>query len=132
MEVERLSLEMARDSLLSVMTSSTGTDMETMTKGVNSLKHWTWLSEATLVNDSKADPFTDDGLFDGKRGRLNVAVIGLHDGRRRVWRVQQRCCDGTRQVLRRPEHLYVLLESYGWCMTPKMFVAREGGRGRNA
>ena len=46
-------------------TPFTGTDMETMTKGVNPLKHWTWLSKATLVNDSNADPLTRDGLFDG-------------------------------------------------------------------
>ena len=65
MEMERLSREMAKVSLPFARTPFTGTDMETMTKGVNPLKHWTWLSKATLVNDSNADPFTRDGLFDG-------------------------------------------------------------------
>ena len=96
-EAERLSLEMAR--LSSICEDIVhGVGEETMTNGVNAHKQWTWLSEATLVYDSKADPFTADDLFDRIRWRLNVVVIEFtSDGD--FLEVPQRCSDGTRQVL---------------------------------
>ena len=50
-------------------------DIETMTKGFNTLNHWSWLSEATLVNDSKIDLFTTDDLFNNTKCMQNTALI---------------------------------------------------------
>ena len=45
----------------SLSRSFSGKDLETMTKGVDSLKHWTDKARATIVYDSKVDRFTSEG-----------------------------------------------------------------------
>ena len=108
-EVVRLSREMAKVSLPFVRTSFTGKELEIMTKGVNALKHWTRLSEATLVYDSKADEFTDDGLFDKVKGKPNIALIGFTTDGDVFGGFYSLCCDEARQVLLGPEHLCFLV-----------------------
>ena len=77
MEMRQLSRETAKVSLPFVKTSFTGKELETMTRGVNTFKQWTWLSEATIVFDSTVDEFTDDGLFDKVKGKPNIAFVGF-------------------------------------------------------
>ena len=52
-------------------------DVETMVSGGNALKQWTRNAHATMVDDSRVDPFTRDRHFAKVRGRPNVAVVGV-------------------------------------------------------
>ena len=117
---------MARVSLPFVKTSFTGKELETMTRGVNALKHWTWLSEATLVYDSKTDPYTADGLFDRIRGVQNVALIGFTTDGDVFGGFYSKAVTGQEEYSNDPSIFAFSFESHGRCMAPQRFV-RYGG-----
>ena len=108
-----------------MVSSFTWFDKETTTKGINEHKQLTWLSEATFVNDSKADPSTAYGLFDRARRTLKVAFSGFMtygDVFGGFFSVAV-----TEQIKRffDPNMIIFSFESHGRCMTPQRFVARE-------
>lgn len=74
--MERLTREMARVSLPFLRTSFKGMELETMTKGVNTLKQWTGKANANIIFDSTVDEVTGDGLFNKTKGRQNIALVG--------------------------------------------------------
>ena len=88
--------------------TETNVEEPTVQLPINALKEWTGKARATVIFDSTIDEFTRDGLFDNVKAKPNIAIVGFTtDGD--VFGVLQRCSDGTRKILRRPEYFCVLL-----------------------
>ena len=103
-----------------------GKDLEIMTKGVEALKKWTGKTKATIVYDSKKDPFTADGLFEKVRGRPNIALVGfttdgdVFGGFYRM-SITEQCWEFH------DRNMFIFsFESHGRCMTPQRFDVKEG------
>ena len=43
----------------------------------STLKEWTGKETASVIYDSKVDPFTHDGIFNAVKGKPNIAVVGF-------------------------------------------------------
>ena len=89
------------------------------------LTEWAGKTSATVVYDSVVDEFTEDGLFNKVKGKLNIAVVGfttdgdVFGGFYSVAVTDQRAwfCD--------PTIFAFSFESRGRCETPQRFVLKE-------
>ena len=84
-------------------------DFMSLMKCSKQLKEWAGKTNSTVVNDIKVNSFTHNGMFAKAQGKGERRPCWVHDGRRLVRRVLQRCCDGTRDKLLRPKPLCVLV-----------------------
>ena len=113
-----------------VLSSFSGNDQRAMAAGVVALKEWAGKSRASLVYDSRADPFTPDGLFAKIRDRPNVALITCTtDG-------DVFGCFYTMPVkvagksYLDPNMFIFSFESHGRCATPQRFMVKADMRGK--
>ena len=91
----------------------------------NRLKEWTGKTRATIIYNSKVDPFTADGLFNKVKDKPNIAVIGFTtdgDVFGGFFSVAVRQQD---KFFEDPNMFIFSLESQGRCMTPQRFVVKR-------
>ena len=102
-----------------------GKDLEVMAKGVEALKQWTGKTSATIVYDSRVDPFTDQGLFDKVQGKKNVAVVGFTTDGDVFGGFYSVAVTKQKSYFRDPNIFAFSFESHGRCDTPQRFVVNE-------
>ena len=101
-------------------------DLEVMENGINALKEWTDKARATVIYDSKIDPFTANGLFNNVSGKPNIALVGFTtDGDVFGGFYSVAVTDRSKQFFD-PNIFAFSFESHGRCETPQRFVLREG------
>ena len=106
--------------------SFSGRDLDTMTKGISALKSWTGKASATIIYDSKKDPFTDQGLFDKVKGKANIAVIGFTTDGDVFGGFYSVAVTEQRVEFFDPNMFVFSFESHGRCHTPQRFVVKQG------
>ena len=106
-----------------------GKDLKTMTKGMNALKQWTGKASATIVYDSKKDPFTDQGLFDKVRGKANIALVTFTADGDVFGGFHSRAATEQDKSFKDPDMFIFSFESRGRCETPQRFVVKEERKG---
>ena len=125
-----------------------------MEKGVNALRLWTWKEKATVVYDSKKDPFTADGLFCKVQGKPNIALVAtttdgdvfggfysvpvteqdsdddflkyLKMDRKSLMDPESGISKYLKKTYNDPDVFAFSFESHGRCDTPQRFVLKEG------
>ena len=105
--------------------SFSGKDSEVMAKGVNALKQWTGKARATIIYDSKKDPFTFNGLFEKVRDKPNIAVVGFTTDGDVFGGFYSVAVTGQGKGFYDPNMFVFSFESHGRCTTPQRFVVKE-------
>ena len=113
------------ETLWSFVSPFTGKDFNVMANGINALKQWTGKTTASIVYDSRKDPFTHDGFFCKILGKPNVAIVAFtadgdaFGGFYSVVVTKQNSEDFD------PNIFVFSFESHGRCKTPQRFAAKE-------
>ena len=96
-----------------------------VTRYANTLKGWTGTSTASVVYDSRVNPFTDQGLFDKVKGKANIALItftsdgDVFGGFFNVAMTEQD------KDFKHLDIFIFLFDSHGRCATPQRFAVKE-------
>ena len=89
------------------------------------LKEWTGKERATVVYDSKADPFTANGLFEKVKGKPNIAIVATTTDGDVFGGFYSVAVTGQEEAHFDPNQFAFSFESHGRCMTPQRFVVKE-------
>ena len=111
-------------ALRQVASSCSASEAQDMATKIRSLKAWTGKASATIVYDSRVDPFTHAGLFSKVFNRPNVALIGetrTGDVFGAFYSVPVREQD---QRIFDPTIFAFVFEAHGRCATPQKFALR--------
>ena len=122
-EQEREEKRKAEEAMRS---SFSGKELEVMAKGVTALKKWTGKARATVVYDSKVDPFTHNGIFNKVKGKENIAVVGFTTDGDVFGGFYSVAVTEQDETFYDPNIFAFSFESRGWCMTPQRFFVKKG------
>ena len=89
------------------------------------LKEWTGKTTASVVYDSKVDPFTDDGLFNAVMGKPNVAIVATTTDGDVFGGFYSVAVTKQQKEFFDPNMFIFSFESHGRCATPKKFCVKE-------
>ena len=92
---------------------------------VTALKEWTGKARATIVYDSKIDPFTHNGLFQVVKGKPNIAIVGFTTGGDVFGGFYSVAVTEQDKNFYDPTMFIFSFESHGRCETPQRFVLKE-------
>ena len=91
----------------------------------SALKEWTGKSTASVVYDSKIDPFTDDGLFQAIKDRENIAIIATtSEGDVFGGFYSRAVLEQSGGYFLDPNMFIFSFESHGRCETPQRFLPK--------
>ena len=90
----------------------------------NTLKEWTGKTVATIIFDSKVDPFTDECLFEKVKGKSNIAVIGITTDGDVFGGFYSVAVTEQDKALFDPNVFAFSFESHGRCENPQRFNAK--------
>ena len=96
---------------------------------VSALKEWTGKGSATIIYDSRVDPFTDQGLFDKVKGKANIAVVGFTADGDVFGGFYNVAVTEQNSSFYDPNMFIFSFESHGRCETPKRFTVKAEKRG---
>ena len=83
-------------------------------------------AHGAVVYDSKADPFTNDGLFSKVRGKENIALIATTSDGDVFGGFYSTQVTNQSQSFIDPNIFAFSFESHGRCETPRRFAVKEG------
>ena len=99
-------------------------DDRQLQRGMHVLKEWTGKKAATIVYDSRIDPFTKEGLFEKVKDKQNIAIVGFTtDGDVFGGFHAEAVTEKGKGFIDNNFFLFSL-ESHGRCVTPQRFVAK--------
>ena len=96
-----------------------------LTSGVNAIKEWTGMTNATFLYDSTVDPFTADGLFEKVKGKPNIAVIGFTTDGDVFGGFYSVVVTEPDEHFFDPNMFAFSFESHGRCATPQRFTVKR-------
>ena len=104
-------------------------DDRQLQRGMHVLKEWTRKTDATIVFDSLIDPFTNQGLFDNVKRKLNIAIVEFTtEGD--VFGAFHSVSVTEQEKDINDKKSFFSLESHGRCVTPQRFLAKTDVRVR--
>ena len=106
-------------------TAFSGNGLEVITKGMEALKRWTGMANATTVYNSAFDGFTANCLFDMVRGKPNIAIVGFTEDGDVFGGFYGIAKELQGKDLFDPTMFAFSFESHGRCLTPQRFPVKE-------
>ena len=97
-------------------------------RGVAALKEWTARERATVVYDSRRDPFTSKAFFNGIAGRSNVAVVGFTNEGDVFGGYYTVAVTRQGEFFDDPDLFLFSFEARGRCETPQRFAVNPAWR----
>ena len=94
-------------------------------KCTRQLKEWTGKAHGDVIYDSKADPFTADGLFEKVKGKENIALIATTSDGDVFGGFYRHDVTEQNRLFSNPTIFIFSFESHGRCTTPKRFSVKE-------
>ena len=96
---------------------------------VNALKEWTGKANATILYDSTVDEFTDNGLFNKVKGKLNIAIVVFTSDGDVFGGFFSVAVTAQNTKFHDPNMFIFSFESHGRCITPQKFDVKDHVKG---
>ena len=98
----------------------------------DALKGWTGKGCATVVYDSTADEFTDEGLFQSVKGKPDIAVVATTTDGDVFGGFYTVAVTGQDEWFMDPDMFIFTFEAHGRCATPRKFAVKRKWRDTNS